>query len=111
METCVNCGRNWPEDRFNKASLAPDWCFGCRSKSVGVAFQGGRDYFRSDTEANRTRLALGEARAAGLDPVPAESRGWNSVSGAALRSAGAVSKKVGAFGKKPSADSAVKVGV
>jgi hypothetical protein len=111
VETCANCGHNWPEDRFNKATSAPNWCFACRSKSVSVTFQGGRDYFKSDTEGNRSRLAVAEAKAAGFDPVPAESKGWNSVSGVALRSVGDVSKQVGAFGKKPTADSGAKVGV
>lgn len=106
---CVKCSRMWPDDRFNAGCSSPDWCFACRSKTVGVGFQGGRDYFHSDTEANRARVAVAEAKAAGFDPVPAETRGWTSVSGAALKSVGEVSSKVGAFGKKPTADSAVKV--
>ena len=108
---CVKCDRNWPDDRYNAQCATPDWCFACRSKTIGVGFQGGRDYFRSDTEANRTRVALAEAKKAGFDPVPAETRGWTSVSGAALKSVGEVSSKVGAFGKKPTADSVAKVGV
>lgn len=111
MEICVKCGRSWPEDRFNRECLSPDWCFACRSKSVGVGFQGGRNYFHADTESNRARRAVAEAKAAGFDPVPAETKGWTSVSGAALKSVGEVSSKVGAFGKKPTADSTAKVGV
>lgn len=107
----MKCGREWPEDRFNRGCASPDWCFACRSKSIGVGFQGGRDYFHSDTEANRARRAVSEAKAAGFDPVPAETRGWTSVSGAALKSVGEVSNKIGAFGKKPPAETGVKVGV
>lgn len=108
---CVKCDRNWPNDRYNALCVTPDWCFACRSKTVGVGFQGGRDYFKSDTEGNRARVAVAEAKAAGFDPVPAETKGWNSVSAVALKSVGDVSKQVGAFGKKPTADSGVKVGV
>jgi hypothetical protein len=108
---CVHCGRDWPEDRFNRGCATPDWCFACRSKTVGVGFQGGKEYFHSDTEANRARVAISEAKAAGFDPVPAESRGWTSVSGAALKTVGDVSKKVGAFGKKATVDSTARVGV
>lgn len=111
MIMCVKCDRNWPDDRYNAQCATPDWCFACRSKTVGVSFQGGRDYFKSDTESNRARVAVAEAKAAGFDPVPAETRGWNSVSGSALRSVGDVSRQVGAFGKKPTADSGTKVGV
>lgn len=108
---CVKCGRDWPDDRFNQGCSTPDWCFACRSKTVSTSFQGGRDYFREDTEASRARRAVAEARAAGFDPVPTESKGWNAGSASVMRKIGDVSKNVGAFGKKPTADTGVKVGV
>lgn len=101
---CRNCGRDWPEDRFNSACTTPEWCFACRSKTIRTAFQGGKEYFHSDTEANRARIAMAEARAAGLDPVPVETgKGWNGASASSLSKVGEVSKKVGAFGGKPAA--------
>lgn len=102
MMECRNCGRVWPEDRFNFECATPDWCFACRSKTIRTAFQGGKEYFHDDTEANRARIAMAEARAAGLDPVPAETgAAWNGASAASLAKVGDVSKKVGAFGGKP----------
>jgi len=83
---CSNCGRVWPEDRFNPDCTTPEWCFACRSKTIRTAFQGGKEYFHDDTEANRARKAVAEARAAGLDPVPVETgKGWNGASAAGLK--------------------------
>lgn len=108
---CANCGRDWPDDRFNVSCSTPDWCFACRSKTVRTAFQGGKEYFHEDTERNRANRAIAEAKAAGFDPVPTESKGWNAGSASVLSKIGDVSKNVGAFGKKPSAEAAVKSGV
>lgn len=102
MMECRNCGREWPEDRFNPQCATPDWCFACRSKTIRTGFQGGKQYFHEDTEANRARLAVDEARKAGFDPVPYETgKGWNGVSASTLKTVGETSKKVGAFGGKP----------
>lgn len=104
METCSNCAREWPEDRFNRECQQPDWCFACRSKTLRVAFQGGKEYFHESTEKERADKALKEARAAGFDPVPAETgKGWNSGAAGTLKKIGDVSKKAGAFGGKPTA--------
>ena len=95
---CAKCDRDWPEDRYNLACTTPDWCFACRSKTVGTTFQGGRDYFREDMERRRAERAIAEAKAAGFDPVPVETKGWNAGSATALR-------KIGDVGTKSSADS------
>lgn len=111
MVECAKCERVWPEDRFNLNGLTPSWCFACRSKSVRVGFQGGKEYFHSDTEANRSRLAINEATAAGFEPVPAETgKSWNAASPKSVASAGQVSKQAGAFGGKPAVTETVKVG-
>jgi hypothetical protein len=83
---CSNCGRVWSDDRFNFECATPDWCFACRSKTVRTAFQGGKEYFHSDTEANRARKAVAEATRAGFDPVPYETgKAWNGGSAAGLK--------------------------
>lgn len=100
--TCKNCEREWPSDRFNEGCSQPDWCFACRSKTLRVAFQGGKSYFHESTEKERADKAVAEARAAGFDPVPAETGGaWNGAAGSTLKKIGEVSKKNGAFGGKP----------
>jgi hypothetical protein len=102
MTDCLNCGREWPEDRFNRTCQQPDWCFACRSKTLRVAFQGGKEYFHESTEKERSDKAVAEARAAGFDPVPMETgKGWNGAAGSTLKKIGDVSKKAGAFGGKP----------
>lgn len=108
VETCVKCERVWPSDRFNRECSTPDWCFACRSKTIGVGFQGGKEYFHADTERNRAERAVSEAKAAGFDPVPVVSKGWNGAAPSTLRTIGKVSQQVGAFGGKPGAESSVK---
>lgn len=99
---CSSCARVWPEDRFNRACSTPDWCFACRSKTVNTAFAGGKQYFHDGTEAERARKAVSEAKAAGFDPVPAETgKAWSGASASTLKKIGEVSKNVGAFGSKP----------
>lgn len=102
MMECRSCGRDWPEDRFNPECTTPDWCFACRSKTIRTAFQGGKEYFHEDTEGNRARKAIAEARKAGFDPVPYETgKAWNGAAPSTLKTLGETSKKVGAFGGKP----------
>lgn len=102
VNICVKCKREWPADRFNLDCPQPDWCFACRSKTLQVSFQGGKSYFHEATEKERADKALKEARAAGFDPVPAETgKAWNGASGSVLKKIGEVSKNAGAFGAKP----------
>lgn len=104
METCRECGREWPEDRFNRECQQPDWCFACRSKTLRVGFQGGKEYFHSGTEKERADKAVREAKAAGFDPVPTHTgKSWNGASAHVLKKIGEVSKNHGAFGGKPAA--------
>lgn len=99
---CSNCQRVWPEDRFNRACSTPDWCFACRSKTISTGFAGGKEYFHDSTEAERARKAVSEAKAAGFDPVPAETgKAWSGAAPSTLKTIGDVSKKNGAFGGKP----------
>lgn len=104
---CAACSQDWPVDRFNQECSTPDWCFRCRSKSLRVSFQGGKSYFHDATEGERARKAIAEAKAAGFDPVPAETgKGWNGASAGTLKKIGDVSKKNGAFGAKPASSAA-----
>lgn len=99
---CENCKTDYPLDRFNLECNAPTWCFRCRASGLSVAFAGGKQYFHDETDAARQRVAIGEARAAGFDPIPAETgKAFNAASGAMLKKIGDVSKKAGAFGGKP----------
>lgn len=83
---CARCERGWPSDRYNQGCTTPDWCFACRSKTISTAFQGGKQYFHDGTEGERSRKAISEARAAGFDPVPAETgKGWNGASASGLK--------------------------
>lgn len=97
MFGCGKCGREWPADRFNRECTTPDWCFACRSKTIYTAFQGGKEYFHSGTEGERARRAVSEAKAAGFDPVPAETgKAWNGASASGLKKLETISaKKVG----------------
>lgn len=113
MDICVDCGREWPADRFNKACANPGSCFSCRSKGISLALQGGKEYWNGDTEKRRADRAISEAKAAGFDPVPVHTAGnWGAAS--AIRKAPEVSASVGAFGSKlatpgPSVASTTKV--
>lgn len=91
---CVVCDTDWPVDRFNTECSTPDWCFRCRAKTIRTGFAGGKSYFHESTEAERSRKAVAEARNAGFDPVPADTRGaFNGVSAAGLRKVESVHKK------------------
>lgn len=108
---CENCGRLQPEDRFNPECNAPTWCFRCRASGLSVAFAGGKQYFHDETDAARQRVAIAEAKAAGFDPVPAETgKAYNAASAGMLKKIGDVSKTAGAFGGKPTTPPASKVG-
>jgi hypothetical protein len=101
MKICDTCDIEWPDDRFRADNPAPNTCFKCRASGVSLTLQGGKQYWNEDTERRRSDKALSEARAAGFEPVLAETRGgWNGASAAALSKIGDVSKKNGAFGKK-----------
>lgn len=104
VKECDTCHETWPEDRFNASSPAPDSCFRCRSKGISLTLQGGKSYWNEDTEKRRSERALSEARAAGFDPVPATTNASGGASVASLAKMGEISKKNGAFGKKPSAE-------
>lgn len=98
---CVDCEREWPLDRFRADNAWPDSCFRCRSAGVSLTLQGGKSYWNADTEKRRSERAVSEARAAGFDPIPAETgRGWSGASAGSLAKIGEISKKNGAFGKK-----------
>lgn len=102
MVECTSCNELWPEDRFNRDCSSPDWCFRCRSKTLQVAFAGGREMFHGQTTKEFNEQQVAEARKNGLDPVPIDTGGaWNAGSASSLKKIGEVSKKVGAFGGKP----------
>ena len=104
MMICIQCEREWPEDRFNLGCAQPEWCFAGRSKTMSYAFGGGKSYFHESTEAERGRVAMAEARTNGLDPVPVETgKAWNTGAGSTISKIGDLSKKAGAFGSKPAA--------
>ena len=65
---CPECKNDWPPDRFN--GVHPE-CFKCRVSGLGIAFQGGKEYFHGATTKERQTKAISEARANGYDPVPA----------------------------------------
>lgn len=94
MFGCGKCGREWPTDRFNRECTTPDWCFACRSKTIHTAFQGGKQYFHDGTEGERSRKAVAEAKAAGFDPVPAETgKAWNGAAPSTLKKLETISAK------------------
>ncbi len=99
---CVDCGRLWPEDRFNRANLHPESCFSCRSRGVSLALQGGKEYWNEDTERRRSDRAIAEAKAAGFDPVPVHTAG-NALSASSLKKTEATAKVVPMFGSKVAA--------
>ena len=103
---CAHCHQNWPADRFNPTCSSPDWCFKCRASGLSVAFAGGKDYFHDATVKERTTQAVSEARANGLDPVPAHvGKAYGGTSAAELKKIGSISKEKGAFGGKPTVTS------
>lgn len=108
---CADCNQDWPEDRFRADNPHPDVCFKCRTRGVSLTLAGGKSYWNEDTERRRADRALAEARNAGFDPVPSETKGaWSGASASSLSKIGEISKKNGAFGGKP-AESGAKVAV
>lgn len=104
MKECDTCHESWPLDRFREDNPAPNTCFKCRASGISLTLQGGKEYWNADTERRRSDRAIAEARAAGFDPVPAETgKGWSGASGSSLAKIGDISKKNGAFGGKPAA--------
>ncbi len=101
MKICDTCRNEWPEDRFRDDCPAPDTCFKCRASGVSLTLQGGKSYWNEDTERRRADRAIAEAKKAGFDPVPATTNASGGASGASLAKIGEISKKNGAFGKKP----------
>lgn len=99
---CADCGLDWPEDRFRADNPHPDVCFKCRTQGISLTLQGGKQYWNEDTERRRADKAVAEARRAGFDPVPAETKGaWSGASASSITKIGEISKKNGAFGGKP----------
>lgn len=104
---CVQCEKDWPEDRFRADNPNPDMCFKCRTAGVSLTLQGGKSYWNEDTERRRADRAVAEAKKAGFDPIPAETKGaYNAASAPMLSKIGEISKKNGAFGKKPAGEGA-----
>jgi hypothetical protein len=68
MRACVNCSRDWPNDRYREGS---DECFACRSKTIGVAFAGGKAAFHGETTKEAQTRIVSEAAANGVEAVPA----------------------------------------
>lgn len=98
---CVQCEKDWPEDRFRADNPNPDMCFRCRTEGVSLTLAGGKSYWNADTEKRRSERAVSEARAAGMDPVPAETgKAYGGIGKNTLAKIGEISKKNGAFGKK-----------
>lgn len=99
---CVQCNQDWPIDRFRADNPNPDTCFKCRTAGISLTLQGGKQYWNEDTDRRRADRALGEARKAGFDPVPAEvGKAYGGASFGSLAKIGEISKKHGAFGGKP----------
>lgn len=74
--TCDTCGRDWPEDRFNRECSAPETCFRCRVAGLGTSFQGGKQFFHNDTIKGSVDRIKREFRARnGEDPIPKTSSG------------------------------------
>lgn len=102
MKECDTCHESWPLDRFREDNPAPNTCFKCRASGISLTLQGGKEYWNADTERRRADRAIAEAKKAGFDPVPAETKGaYNGVAASTLKKISAVSKNNGAFGKKP----------
>ncbi len=73
---CDECGQTWPLDRFNLAARG-QVCYRCHLKSVDTSYfkyPQGRQEFKGATIKERQDRAISQARAAGLDPVPAWSQ-------------------------------------
>lgn len=68
MRACTNCSRDWPDDRYREGS---DECFACRSKTIGVAFAGGKAAFHGETTKEAQTRIVSEAAANGVEAVPA----------------------------------------
>jgi hypothetical protein len=104
---CADCQLEWPLDRFREDNPHPDVCFKCRTRGISLSVAGGKDYWKGPTERERAAHQVKEARANGLDPVPLETRGsYNAASAGTLAKIGEISKKNGAFGKKPATEGA-----
>lgn len=98
---CVDCEREWPLDRYRADNAWPDSCFKCRASGISLTLQGGKEYWNADTEKRRSERAVSEARAAGMEPVPATTgKAYGGIGKNTLAKIGEISKKNGAFGKK-----------
>lgn len=72
MQTCPECKKDWPEDRFLPQFTQ---CFKCRIQNLAFSFgTGGREgkqmFHDMNTKEQQDRT-IREARANGLDPIPA----------------------------------------
>lgn len=69
MIECASCHVSWPADRFIAKSAD---CFRCRAQSLQFNYGSrGRDNFHGHTVKEFNDRQVREARANGLDPVPA----------------------------------------
>ena len=65
---CPECNLDWPEDRFN--GTHPQ-CFKCRTRGIGFTFSGGKQVFHARTDRQAQERTIREAKANGLEAVPA----------------------------------------
>lgn len=92
MRICPSCNQSWSEDRFNPSF--PE-CFRCRSQSVAVSFGvRGKAQFHDITIKEYNDRQVREARANGLDPVPAHSAGGFSPLASGVNKLKAVSESL-----------------
>ena len=78
MITCIDCGNELPDTKFNKESFSPDSCFKCRVSNVRLGFSQGKESFHGDSLVGGTiksdvEHTLKLARSQGHDPVPVSS--------------------------------------
>jgi hypothetical protein len=68
---CTECGKDKDTKSFNPECGSPTVCFRCRVTSVGIGFNGNREFFHNDTVKAFQERTVREGRANGLDPIPA----------------------------------------
>jgi hypothetical protein len=76
-KVCDTCGRERLLDRFNDECRNPETCFACRVSTLGVSYQGGKEFFHNDTVASSVKRMTSEftENNNGLKPVPKTPQG------------------------------------